>query len=164
MRYFRILFVLAAAILLNSCSDKEYPPVEVMKAEFGIYSKDANGKVEFTPANIVPRKVGQFYGWIIRYRGNQDEIRFHEVVVLENKTKWGVSSKEADAQKLKFEEILDGRGVIVTRTIKNDGLLAGGWSISKEDSAGKASIKVFIGKKLIKEFNFEIKDEDVESK
>jgi hypothetical protein len=164
MNILKISGLLFASILLLGCGNDELPPVEVMKAEFGVYSKDANGKFELTPTKVVPRKLGQSYAWVIRYRGNQEEIRFHEVIVLEKKTKWGVSSKEGDVQKVKFEEILDGRGLVVTRTIKNDGLLAGAWSISQEDSAGKASIRVFIGKKLIKEFNFEIKDEEAESK
>lgn len=164
MIFIRFLIILLSSSLLISCGNKEYLPIEVMASGFGLYAKDADGKITFTEANVVPKKNGQSYGWILRYRGNQDEIKFHEVIVLEKKTKWGTSHKEIDGRPVQYEEILEGRGLIVTRTIKNEGFMAGSWSMTQEDHVGKASIRVFIGKKLIKEFIFEIKDVEVESR
>lgn len=158
MKLIKILLALLALQLLISCSKEEYPPIQVMHTYFGTIDKGEDGKYHLNPTNVVPHVPGQKYGWRILYRGNQDPINYEEVVILSDKGEWGVG-KDKSGKQPEFKEILDGKGIVVKRSTPNDSVLFGMWTMAKGDPIGKAKIAIFVNKKKVHEFEFEIKPE-----
>src|SRR5262245_39699561 len=61
---------LLAACFLAACTPAqteraEGPPVEVVRAAFGLFNPPGTGQQPFVPATVVPLVVNQGYGWMM---------------------------------------------------------------------------------------------------
>lgn len=151
-------------LLLASCGKSDYPPIEIMKSSFAIATTDKDGKTILIETDKVPLVEGQRYRWRILFRGNQEEIKYGQTLVLAEKSDFKVGSKDKEGRPVKSLEIMDGRGIYISREVPNTGMLVGGWTVSMDDPPGKAEITIFINKKPIKTFNFELVPETQKDK
>jgi hypothetical protein len=156
MKLIKLVLPLLACLTLASCGKDDYPPIEIMQSSFAIATTDKDGKTLLTETNKVPLIEGQRYGWRIWFRGNQEEIKYGQTLVLSDKATFNVGQKDKDGRPVKSIEIMDGKGIYVSREVPNNGLLTGAWGVSKDDPPGKSQITVYMNKKPIHTFNFEL--------
>jgi hypothetical protein len=135
------LAILVASLLVGCGPSEPLPPVEILHARFGIFTKSPDGKNAFSETKSVPLKVGQAYGWIIYLRTNKPSVRAIEKIKLAAPTEWGlpegigtVTAISSDKSSASVERIWS----------KNPELIFGKWVVSVEDPQGPASITVNI--------------------
>lgn len=158
MRCLNLIPFFIVFTVVSGCGKNDYPPLEVMQSQFGIVKREENGKLSFSETSVIPLKIGQTYMWRVKFRSNLEEIKYQEVIILPKKTTW-VISKDKSKGVLELQEILDGRGMAITRVTPNNGVIFGAWSVAKEDSPGVAQIQLWVNQKKLKEYHFELKDD-----
>lgn len=164
MRLIKVPLFILSCLFLASCGKGDYPPIEVMQSSFAIASNDKDGKLALIKTDKVPLVEGQRYRWRILFRSNQEEIKYAETLVLSEKSNFKVSAKDKEGRSVKSMEIMDGKGIEIIREVPNTGILVGGWTVSKDDPPGDAEITVYMNKKPIKTFKFELVPEATKEK
>ncbi len=127
-------------------------PIIVKKAEFGVLRTEKNGKVTFIPTTKVPLEEGKVYGWRIQLQGNIGELTWQEVLTLPKPPlTWGTDNGEH------FFLSPDGTKSVIERTdFVQKGIVSNFWTISTGDPPGKYILEVYVGKRLIATFKFEV--------
>jgi len=128
------------------------PPQE-RTGVFGIFSKDAEGKVRFQKTDRVPLIEGQSYGWVIRLTGQADKVKWKEEFVLpEAPETWGEDDGSAT------RSISQDRKVLVTEKeeVPGDGTLFHFWSVVPGDPPGPHVIRVYVNDVLVETFRFTV--------
>ena len=147
----RIFGFFLIAIVFAGCGDsKPLPPVEILNARFGLFTKSPDGKTSFTDTTTIPFEVGEGYGWIIHLRTNKPSIKVNETIKLAGPSKWGISEKPGvvsvispDKTSLSVDQTKSG----------NLDWIHGAWRITEEDPPGAASISVTI-EGVVQRFDF----------
>lgn len=138
----RALAFCLIAILVAGCSEsKQLPPVEILHARFGLFTKSPDGKKSFTETTTVPLKEGQGYGWIIYLRTNKPSVKVKETIQLAGPAEWGISDRpdlvtiiSSDKSSASVEKVWS----------ENPERIFRAWGVSREDPPGPASITVNI--------------------
>ncbi len=127
-------------------------PIIVKKAEFGVLRTDKNGKVTLIPTNKIPLQEGKVYGWRIQLQGYQGGLTWEEVLTLPKPPlTWGTDTGEH------FFLSPDGTKSVIKRTnLVKKGMVSNFWTISSGDPVGKHIIEVYVGKRRIATFKFEV--------
>ena len=127
-------------------------PITVKKAEFGVLRTEKNGKVTFIPTTKVPFKEGKVYGWRIQLQNYQGKLTWLEVLTLPKPPlTWGTDNGEH------FFLSLDGTKSVVKRTdLVKKGVVSNFWTVSTGDPVGKHILEVYVDKRRIATFKFEV--------
>ena len=143
------LLVLFLMTVVAGCGAKEYPPVEVMAARFGLFEEKSDGKKRFIESNIIPLREEQGYYWAIYLRTNKTNIRYTEEITLSGPTTWNVRTDQ------RYEVSSDKRSITMYREKTGDtGIIFGVWKVSVDDPPGNAVLKIRIEDKVQHGFNF----------
>ncbi|MBW4616259.1 MAG: hypothetical protein KME21_23890 [Desmonostoc vinosum HA7617-LM4] len=126
-------------------------PVIVSEAEFGIKRVDSEGQTILVETNKIPLIEGNAYGWRIKLRDYQGEVKWREVLRLPKRPEtWSTDNGE------NFSISTDGTTAETKRTQSApNGVIENFWTIAPGDPAGQYKIEVFIDDRLISSFNFE---------
>ena len=82
--------VVAVLVLMAGLASAAPPapvPVVVLSAEFGAFNTSDKGEQTFTPATVVPHRVGQRYGWIIELANARRSLSVREEYLLSSSAK-----------------------------------------------------------------------------
>ena len=109
----------------------------------------------FQPSTVVPKAVGQRYGWIIEVRTLKRSLAVREEYVLPPSPK----QKEPDNPVAKNLHIPDLRRSQVSQRqlAPVDGQIVGEWSIGPDEPAGKRRLQVVVEGEVVASFDFEVK-------
>jgi hypothetical protein len=144
--------LLVSTVLLNSCSNGPYPPVEIMGATMGIIEQIPGKPARAVRTNIVPLTPGQKYAWVIYLRTNREKLRYSEHLELAGPASWGVGSGA------KYEISPDKKTITLEREKTKDiDFIVGMWTVAEGDPPGKASFTITIEGKVQHKFEFELK-------
>ncbi|MEA5594146.1 hypothetical protein [Rivularia sp. UHCC 0363] len=126
--------------------------ITVKKAEFGVLRTEKNGKVTFIPTTKVPFKEGKVYGWRIQLQNYQGKLTWLEVLTLPKPPlTWGTDNGEH------FFLSPDGTKSVIKRTdLVKKGVVSNFWTVSTGDPAGKHILEVYVDKRRIATFKFEV--------
>ncbi|MBD2343880.1 hypothetical protein [Anabaena subtropica] len=149
--------VLANNPMTVSQSSSQSPPnkpqaITITKVEFGVASRDSEGKINLTPTIRVPLEEGNKYGWRIQILDVKGEVTWREVLRLPKPPEtWATDSGE------NFTLSADGTEAVTKRTqLPKDGVIENFWTIAPGDPPGKHIIYVYVDERLVGNFEFEI--------
>ncbi|MEO1430418.1 MAG: hypothetical protein AAFV71_15400 [Cyanobacteria bacterium J06633_8] len=127
-------------------------PIIVKKAEFGVLRTDKNGKLILIPTAKVPYQEGKIYGWRIQLQGYEGKLTWQEVLTLPKPPlTWGTDNGEH------FFLSPDGSKSVIKRTdLIKKGIVNNFWTVSSGDPEGLHVIEVYVGKRRIARFKFEV--------
>ena len=147
--------ILATLTALSAPSVAIAAGVEIIEAEFGLFQEGRGNEILFQPSNVVPKAVGQRYGWIIDVRTNKRSLAVREEYVLPPSPK----QKEPDNPVAKNLHIPDLRRSQVSQRqlAPVDGQIVGEWSIGPDEPAGKRRLQVVVEGEVAATFDFEVK-------
>jgi hypothetical protein len=156
MRHHAILAFAAWAFATAAFAQAPAPGsgfVEILSANFGVINTGADGKKAFKQSDLVPYKVGQEYGWVIRLRTNKPSVHVREELDLPGPAKsWGGPGPAPPD----IAVASDRRSAVVESDLSpQDGLIFRGWSVAAGDPTGSYVIRVTLDGQL-RQFNFEV--------
>lgn len=147
--------LLAAGLIACSIGSAGAAAVEIVGAEFGLFEEGKDNQVLFQPANVIPRAVGQRYGWIIEVRTLKRSLAVREEYVLPPSPK----QREPDNPVARNLHIPDLRRSQVSQRqlAPVDGQIVGEWSIGPDEPPGKRRLQVIVEGEPAASFDFEVR-------
>jgi hypothetical protein len=138
--------------IISSPAPSNTKQITVSNTEFGLKRVDSKGNVTIFRTTRVPLQQGNAYGWRIKLKDYQGEVKWREVLHLPKPPEtWGTDNGED------FSISADGTTSITRRTQSPlDGVIENFWTIAPGDPVGKHRIEVYIDDRLISTFDFEI--------
>ncbi|WP_265272096.1 hypothetical protein [Nostoc sp. KVJ3] len=138
--------------VISSPAPTNTKQITVSKTEFGLKRVDSKGNVTIFQTTRVPLQEGNAYGWRIKLKDYQGEVKWREVLHLPKPPEtWGTDNGED------FSISADGTTSITRRTQSApDGVIENFWTIAPGDPLGKYKIEVYIDDRLIDTFEFEV--------
>jgi hypothetical protein len=136
-----------AAIDTDSVSD-----IEVVRSDFGLFSRPDSGKPPFQASRRVPLQEGQGYGWYIELKTTKPKIKWREEMVVPSPpATWGIQNSTAQ------HSISDDRRTLTTEreVVPNRGLIYNVWGVAAGDPKGPHVVRVYVEGKLVRTFEFE---------
>ncbi|MDF5736563.1 MULTISPECIES: hypothetical protein [unclassified Nostoc] len=126
--------------------------ITVINTEFGLKRVDSKGNVTIFQTTRVPLQEGTAYGWRIKLKDYQGEVKWREVLHLPKPPEtWGTDNGED------FSISADGTTSVTRRTQSTpNGVIENFWTIAPGDPVGKHRIEVYIDDRLISTFEFEL--------
>ncbi|MFN6540357.1 MAG: hypothetical protein RM021_028960 [Nostoc sp. EkiNYC01] len=126
--------------------------ITVSNAEFGLKRVDTKGNVSIVETTKVPLQEGNAYGWRIKLKDYQGEVKWREVLRLPKPPEaWATDNGE------NFSISADGTTSVTRRTqAAPNGVIENFWTIAPGDPVGKYKIEVYIDDRLINTFEFEV--------
>ena len=157
--YFITAVILAFASPYVFATSVELPKaaaanMEVVRAEFGLFNLPDSGKPAFVATRRVPLVPGQIYGWVVTVKPTQGEVTWREEFTLPGKpATWGGSDPNAS------QTISSDRKTSVKegKVVPDRGVIANTWTVAPGDPQGRYVIRVFIGNRLARTFEFDVK-------
>ncbi len=139
----------APAVLADS------PTVEIVAAEFGVFDASDPKRVVFEPAQIIPHREGQHYGWMIEVRTNKRSLSVREEYLLPSRVN---EERTESPDGVKIVIPLERHAQVSQRQmVPVDGRIYGEWSIGPQEPAGRRQLNVIVEDKATVSFEFEIK-------
>ncbi|MEH1942274.1 MAG: hypothetical protein V7L01_18950 [Nostoc sp.] len=137
---------------ISSPAPKNTKQITVSNTEFGLKRVDSKGNVTIFRTTRVPLQQGNVYGWRIKLKDYQGEVKWREVLHLPKPPEtWGTDNGED------FSISADGTTSITRRTqTATEGVIENFWTIAPGDPLGKHRIEVYIDDRLIGNFEFEL--------
>jgi hypothetical protein len=128
--------------------------IVIGNAEFGIFDARDPKEISFEPANIVPHRVGQRYGWIIEVRTDQRSLSVREEYLLPTPaTEAGTTlGPEGGTIPLPRRNQVSQRQLVPV-----DGLIIGEWAIGPGEPPGKRHLQVIVEGQVAGSFEYEVK-------
>ena len=129
--------------------------LEVVAAEFGVFDASDPQRVVFSPTQVVPRKEGQRYGWMIELRGVKRSLSVREEYLLPSTA---IEHRTDSAEGTKLVIPLDRRNQVSQRQlVPVDGLIYGEWSIGPQEPPGRRQLDVVVDGVVAASFEFEVR-------
>lgn len=128
---------------------------EVVAAEFGVFDASDPMRVVFSPADVVPRRDGQRYGWMIELRGAGRSVSVREEYLLPGKAAESFTESAAGAVLVIPQERR--RQVSQRQLVPVDGRIYGEWSVGPREPAGPRRLEVIVEGRLAASFAFEVR-------
>lgn len=152
----RLIFAFATATGVAHAAPPAPPaPIEIISAEFGIFHDGKPNELVFEPTNIVPRKNGQRYGWIIEVRTTRRTLAVREEYLLPKqkpvKEATDPVSKNLLAPTPRLSQVSQRQLVPV------DGQIFGEWATGPDEPAGHRHLQVVVEGQVAGSFEFDVK-------
>lgn len=131
--------------------------VDILNAEFGIFSTRNPRESVFEPTLVVPHKEGQRYGWVIEVRTTQPRLAVREEYLLPTAaTEAGPSGDLKNGSSLSIP--LPRRSQVSQRQLAPvDGRIYGEWAIGPGEPAGRRHLQVIVEGQVAGSFEYEVK-------
>ncbi|MDZ8224405.1 MULTISPECIES: hypothetical protein [unclassified Nostoc] len=138
--------------VISSPAPTNTKQITVSNTEFGLKRVDSKGNVTILRTTRVPLQQGNAYGWRIKLKDYQGEVKWREVLHLPKPPEtWGTDNGED------FSISADGTTSVTRRTQSApNGVIENFWTIAPGDPLGKYRIEVYIDDRLISTFEFEL--------
>lgn len=129
--------------------------VDILSAEFGIFEETSGKEILFQPSAVVPRAIGQRYGWIIGVNTLKRTLAVREEYVLPSASN-DKAPESAVARNLHIPDLRRNQ-VSLRQLAPVDGQIIGEWSIGPDEPAGKRRLQVVVEGETAATFDFEVK-------
>ncbi len=133
---------IAVAGLIAAGTAGAAPDVEIVGAEFGLFEAGRGDETVFQPARLVPRAVGQRYGWIIEVRTKKRSLAVREEYVLPEAAPAPAPDSRV-AQNLHIPDLRRSQ-VSQRQLVPVDGQIVGEWSVGPDEPAGRRRLQVTV--------------------
>lgn len=157
IRFFRALGLsaLIAASAPAAAEEAALAPVEIVRAEFGVFDARDSREVAFAPTRVVPHREGQRYGWVIEVQTRQRSLSVREEYLFPNPVK---TPKSDDPIVADLEMPLHRHNQISQRQlVPVDGKIYGEWEVGPGEPAGHRHLQVVIEDRVAASFEFDVK-------
>ncbi|MDR0440841.1 MAG: hypothetical protein LBI59_07640 [Candidatus Accumulibacter sp.] len=145
------LFVPACLFFLSA----DLLALELVAAEFGLFDASDPLRVIFSPADVVPRREGQRYGWMIELRDAPRSVSVREEYLLPGRTS-GAFTESDEGAKLVIP--MERRSQVSQRQlVPVDGVIYGEWSVGPREPAGPRRLEVIVEEEAVAVFDFEVR-------
>jgi len=153
------LLVLPAGIGRAAITETPSPTaneVEIIRAEFGLFSPPESDQSLFVPSRTVPLIENQMYGWVIVLKTNRTRIKWREEFTLPSApSTWGRTESHASQSVSE-----DGRVSVTESEVEpEDGFISHFWSVAPGDPPGRYVIRVIIENALERVFEFDVQSD-----
>jgi len=161
---YRCLFLFLLVTAAHAASPVAETPVEIIGSQFGIFDASTPGELSFEPTTVIPRVMGQRYGWIIELKTSKRNVSVREEYLLALPAK-GAANNGGNGAEAEKDEYLDGfrqapqrRNQVSQRQLAPvDGQIYGEWFVGKNEPAGHRRLQVFVEGKLAATFEYDMK-------
>ncbi len=150
-----LISLLVAEISFAAPQSPTIAPVEIVNVAFGIFDDSTPGELHLDPTDIIPRKAGQRFGWVMEVRTAQ-----HSLAVREEYLQPGLprieAATDASSESLNIpneRHIQAGQRQLVPV----NGKIYGIWVVGPNEPAGHRLLHVVIEEKLGASFEYEVK-------
>ena len=148
-----VIVILALVAGVALAAPPVQAPVEIIRAEFGLFQTNDSGEQLFLPAQVVPHQVGQRYGWIIEVSSARRSLSVREEYLLPNTAK-----PAADPLSENLYVPLQRRNQVSQRQlVPVDGKIYGEWAIGPSEPAGHRLLQVVVEDQVAASFEFDVK-------
>ena len=128
---------------------------EVVAAEFGVFDASDPQRVVFSPTQVVPRKEGQRYGWMIELRGVKRSVSVREEYLLPSTA---IEHRTDSAEGTKLVIPLERRNQVSQRQlVPVDGRIYGEWAVGSQEPTGRRQLEVVVEGQVAASFEFEVR-------
>jgi hypothetical protein len=132
------------------------PPVEIVSAEFGVFDASTPGELAFEPTDVVPRREGQRYGWIIELRTKKRSVAVREEYLLPTTATEAGGKMNAAGDRLDIP--LPRRNQVSQRQlVPVEGRIYGEWAIGPGEPSGRRHLQVIVEDEVAGSFEYEVK-------
>jgi hypothetical protein len=128
-------------------------PVEVVRAQFGVFGVDPEGRRVLLETDKLPALAAAPYGWYLVFKTSKPTVVWREEFELpEAPPTWGIG------EALGIYTISPDRKTAVTERVvpTRVGFIANEWRYAPGDPIGAHAMRVYIDGQLIREFKFDI--------
>ena len=133
-------------------SSEPISDIEVVRSDFGLFSRPDSGKPAFEASRRVPLQEGQGYGWFVELKTTKPKIKWREEMVVPSPpATWGIQNSTAQ------HTISDDRRTLTTEreVVPNRGIIHNVWGVAAGDPKGHHVVRVYVEGKLVRTFEFE---------
>jgi hypothetical protein len=129
--------------------------LEVVSAEFGVFDASDPQRVVFSPADLVPRREGQRYGWMIELREAGRSVSVREEYLLPSRV---AEARTESAAGTTLVIPMERRSQVSQRQlVPVDGRIYGEWSVGPREPAGPRRLEVIVEGRVAARFEFEVR-------
>ena len=151
----KIVIVILALVAGLACAAPPAPvPVKIIGAEFGLFNTSDSGEQLFLPAQVVPHRVGQRYGWIIEVGSARRSLSVREEYLLPNSAKPATDSLSESL----YVPLQRRNQVSQRQLVPVEGKIYGEWAIGPNEPAGHRQLQVVIEEQVAASFEFDVID------
>jgi hypothetical protein len=157
-----LLMIFLSSVALAAPPVQKEAPIEIVSAEFGLFDASNPDELAFEPASVVPKKIGQRYGWVIEVRTRKRSLAVREEYLLPTSATAAAPSSEAKAAAdpaigtLNIP-LLRRNQVSQRQLVPVEGRIFGEWSIGPGEPAGQRHLQVIIEGQLGADFKYEVR-------
>jgi hypothetical protein len=128
---------------------------ELVAAEFGLFDASDPQRVVFSPADVVPCREGQRYGWMIELRDAPRSVGVREEYLLPGRASEARTESEQGAT---LVIPMDRRSQVSQRQlVPVDGRIFGEWSVGPREPPGPRRLEVIVEGRIAASFEFEVR-------
>jgi hypothetical protein len=131
-------------------------PVEVLGAEFGLFSAGRKSEQLFEASETVPHRVGQRYGWVIELRTTIRSVSVREEYLLPLPSTAPKATEDVSSL-VQVTPVQRRNQVSQRHLVPVDGKIFGEWEIGPAEPAGHRHLQVFVEDQLAGDFEFDVK-------
>jgi hypothetical protein len=129
--------------------------LDVVAAEFGVFDASDPLRVVFSPADVVPRREGQRYGWMIELRGAPRSVSVREEYLLPSRASGEFTESDGGTKRV---IPMERRSQVSQRQlVPVDGRIYGEWSVGPQEPAGARRLEVIVEGEAAAVFDFEVR-------
>ncbi|MGA7179984.1 MAG: hypothetical protein WBX11_10410 [Thiobacillaceae bacterium] len=131
------------------------PPVEVLRADFGLFNASPSGGWILTRTSIIPLKKGQHYGWSILLKTNKPVVKWREEFTLPSPPVSWVSDGLTDPSQTISPDHMT--SILEVDAIPVNGVIRNVWEVTAGDPKGHYRIRVTIEGDNQQVFEFDVR-------
>ena len=148
-----LLGAAALAFFTAAHAAPKVPPVDILGAEFGLFTPRGEARTVFVPTHTVPHQTGQRYGWVIELRTKARAVSVSEEYILPPlvETKPDPLAEALGLQNERRNQVSQRRLVPI------EGKIYGEWEIGPQEPAGKRTLQVIVEGADPVRFEYEVK-------
>ena len=121
---------------------------DVTEAEFGVFDAKNPKRLGFEAAQVIPRKAGLRYGWMIVLKNAPPNVSVREEYLIAPKNR---------TDNTEGLVVFDRRQQVSQRYLApKDGVIVGEWEMGPSDPKGPRHLQVIIDDRAIVDFEFEV--------
>lgn len=142
-----------------SCAAAADDGVDILSSQFGVFDDSTPGELSFLPTTVVPRVVGQRYGWIIEVKTAKRSLSVREEYVIP------LPAAKDDGKNKEADEFLDGfrqppqrrNQVSQRQLVPVGGQIYGEWFVGQNEPAGHRRLQVFVEGRPAATFEYDVR-------
>lgn len=136
-------------------------PLEIVSAEFGLFDASNPQELAFEPSNVVPRREGQHYGWVIELRTSKRTVTVSEEYLLPPLKQASNTPPKADKAMDPMSESLDiptyRRSQVSQRQLAPmEGRIYGEWAVGPKEPPGHRRLQVLVEGQVAATFEYDV--------